>query len=109
MSHDEPLPPFQPNYYGGPPGGPLPAGMAIASMVCGIVSVPLLCFWFVSFPLSVVAVTLGLIALRRARRGVAGGGGMAAAGVACGGVTLGIFALLIGFFVVTSVIRLHRP
>ena len=106
---DDPLPPFQPNYYGGPPGGPLPAGMAIASMVCGIVSIPLICVWFASFPLAVVAVTLGLIARGRARRGVAAGGGMATAGVACGGVTLGLFALVIGLFVVLTLVRaFHR-
>ena len=64
--------------------------MAVTSLICGIVSVPLFCFWFVSVPLAVVAVTLGPVARGRARRGVADGGGIVVAGITCGAVTLGI-------------------
>ena len=91
-------PPLQPNYYTPPPGQPPPAGLAVASMVCGIVSIPLLCFWPVSIPLAIVAVVLGLIARGQVRRGTAGGGGMAVAGIVCGAIPLVI--VLVGICIV---------
>jgi hypothetical protein len=71
-----------------------PSGLAVASMVCGIVSVPLLCIWFMALPLAIVALILGIIARNAVRRGEAGGGGMATAGIACAGFALGVYLLL---------------
>ena len=92
-----PPPLQQPNYYGPGDGSdrPPPAGMAVASMVCGIVSVPLLCLWPVAVVLAIVAIVLGLMARGQARRGVASGRGMATAGVVCGGVTIGVVVAIV--------------
>ena len=94
-------PPLQPNYYT-PQGPPPPSGLAIASMVCGILSIPLLCAWPVSIPLAVVAVVLGLVARGQVRRGVAGGGGMAIAGIVCGAVPLA--AVAVGLIIFLTVL-----
>jgi hypothetical protein len=59
----------------------LPKGMAIASMVCGICSIPFLCIWYLAIPAAIVAVVLGFIARAKAKRGEAAGSGMATAGI----------------------------
>ena len=92
----EPPPPFQPEYYSVVPGStPPPAGLAVASMVCGIVSIPLLCAWPVAIPLGIVAVVLGFVAKGHVRRGTGGGSGMAMAGIICGAVPLVFVAVVI--------------
>ncbi len=58
-------------------------GLAIASMVCGIVS-----FFFFGLILSIVALVLGLVAKNKGYTG-----GMATAGVATGSVALGLSLL----------------
>ena len=80
-----PQAPYQ--QYGPPPYGPPPkqgAGLAIASMVLGIVA--LLLSWIpiinnVAAIVAVVGLGLGIPALIRARRGTHSGGGMAIAGL----------------------------
>ena len=58
-----------------------PAGLSIASMVCGIVALVIYCcIPAVSLILGLVAVVLGAIALKNQ----AGGKGMAIAGLVCG-------------------------
>lgn len=84
--------------YAGRMGAPLSAGMAVTSMVLGIVALLLsffaICLWFFSGPLAIAAVITGHIAHSAAKRGASGGGGMAVAGLICG-----YFALaLTGFF-----------
>ena len=98
-------PPLQPNYYGQEPGAPPPsAGLAIASMVCGIVSLPMLCLWPLSIPLAIVAVVLGIIAKRQARRGIAGGVGMATAGIVCGTITLVVIGAFLALFIGVAIL-----
>ncbi|MFJ4831843.1 DUF4190 domain-containing protein [Streptomyces sp. NPDC088747] len=63
-------------------------GLAIASLVCGIIGVFL--FNVILGPLAIV---LGVVGMRQA--GVKGGGGMAKAGVILGVVDLIIFAVLL--------------
>ncbi len=96
-------PPLQPEYYTPPPAGP-PAGRAVAGMVCGIVSLPLLCFWPLSLPLAIVAVVLSGNAQRAVRRGTGGGAGMARAGLFCGTITLVLLATALVIFVALAVI-----
>ena len=55
-------------------------GMAIASMVCGIVSVPLSCFVVPG----ILAIIFGHIARAQIRRGQGGGDGFAITGLICG-------------------------
>ena len=100
-------PPLQPEYYTPQHHPQPPAGMAVASLVCGIASLPMLFVCYVGIPLAIVAVVLGIIARRQARRGVAGGQGMATAGVICGGVTLALVGVFIGVVVVFAVMNHH--
>ena len=86
-------PPLQPEYYN--PGPPLPTGPATASMVCGIVSLVMLCAFFpIALPLAIVAVALGGRAQRDARLGIGGGSASAHAGVVCGSIVLILFGVV---------------
>ena len=72
------------------PAAKLPSGMAVAAMVCGIVSIPIMCIPYLgilSLPCSITAIVLGLIANGKAKRGEGGGKGMAVAGIVCGSIT----------------------
>jgi disulfide bond formation protein DsbB len=76
-----------------PPAAPQQGkGMAVASMVLGIVSIALCLYWFIAFPAGVVAIVLAVIARRNNV-----GGGFALAGLITGivGTAVGvIFAIL---------------
>ena len=102
------LPP-SPSY---PPPGPGPVayqgpnpqqntGLAMGSMICGVLSIVLsflsFCIWFISLPLGIVAVVLALVARGKIARGEAGGAGPAKAGLITGiiGVVLSILIPLI--------------
>lgn len=71
---------------------PLSSGMAIAALVLGILA--LVTFWTVvgGIVLGLVAIVLGVVALRRVRRGTAAGRGRAITGVVLGtvGLLLGV-------------------
>ncbi len=83
----------QPYPYGQPPGYPYgpPArrnnGMAIASMILGIVWI----YWIGS----VLALVFGLIAKKQIRESGEGGSGMATAGIVLGAVGMATFALFL--------------
>ena len=65
---------------------PLPTGMAVAAMVCGITGVVLsLCGgWTIALP--IVGIVLGSLGVQKANRGEAGGRGMAVTGIITGAV-----------------------
>lgn len=98
--------PQQPNFgapqpsYGGAPQGGESKGMAIASMVCGIVSIVICCCEYVSIPLGIIAVVLGVLSIKKGE----GGRGMAIAGIVCGGVSLA-FILVCEILVRSGVIE----
>lgn len=71
-----------------PPAG---KGMAIGSMVCGILSIVLCCFTYISVILSIVAIVLGIISKKKTTEG----SGMALAGIITGGVGLLITVVFI--------------
>jgi Domain of unknown function (DUF4190) len=71
------------------------AGMAVASMVLGIIALVLFCVWYVSIPCAIVAIVLGVMARGKAQRGEASGRGMATAGLTCGIVALVLDILLL--------------
>lgn len=73
-------------------------GMAIASMVCGILSILLCCWWIGSVILSIVAVTLGIIAIVKAMPGK----GMAIAGIITGAVGVLLTILFVVLVVIGS-------
>ncbi len=93
-------PPPNPMNPGGPMGPmgiqPFPArnhGLAVASMVCGILAiVPGCCCGFFGLPLSIAAAVMGVVAIMQinASGGQLGGKGMAIAGAVCGGVAIGM-------------------
>ena len=70
------------NAYSGYVPTKLPAGMAIASLVMGIVSIlGALPLSFITIVVALVGLILGIIALRKVRKGTGGGKGMAIGGV----------------------------
>src|SRR6266481_1545552 len=98
-----------PGNWGGPGGyGPSPPGygvqqskgLAVAALVLGIVGV--VTFWiFLGGLLGIVALVLGIVAIRKSRTGQAGGQGMAIAGTVLGGVAIvitAIYAIAVGAF-----------
>ena len=77
-------PPVAPagNTYSGYVPTKLPAGLAIASLVMGIVSIlGALPLSFITIVVALVGLILGIIALRKVRKGTGGGKGMAIGGV----------------------------
>lgn len=72
-------------------------GLAITSMVLGILSVLIALIWFVSAPLAITAIILGIISLVKKH----GGKGMSIAGIITASVALVIAVLMIAFTFVT--------
>lgn len=72
-------------------------GLAITSMVLGIISLALFCFWYLAIPCAIVGLILGAVAINKSRiTGIKNN--MAIAGVACSCVALGaalIFILIV--------------
>jgi hypothetical protein len=85
--------------YGGyaPPVSPS-SGMAIASMILGILSLPLLSAYCFGVLCAIVAIVLGHVARGKAARNEAGGAGMALAGLICGYVSLALVLALVILF-----------
>ena len=77
------------------PQQPKSSGMAVASMVLGIIAVVLFCFWYVSIPCAILAIILGIVARNKAKRGEADGQGMATAGLVCGIISIALALLII--------------
>ena len=101
-------PPTVAAYLPGPPAPKPPAGMAVASMVCGISSLPFgACLGFISLIVGTVAVILGAVSLAKRR----GGKGMAIAGVATGGVgvLVGLLFLAIPLLMLGGIAATGRP
>lgn len=66
-------------------------GMAITSMVLGIVSIVIAILWFIAAPVAIAAVILGIISLVKKH----GGKGMSITGIVTGAVTVFIIVPLI--------------
>jgi hypothetical protein len=81
---------------------PQPQGMAIASLVLGIVSLMLLGAYCVGVVPAILAVIFGHISLGRNRAGLESGQGMAMAGLICGYISLGL--AVVGLLIVGVVI-----
>ena len=86
---------------GSPMGGPRTSGLAITSMVLGIVGIVTACVW-VGVLIGLVGLIFGIVALVQIRKrpDVLGGTGMAVAGIITGSLaTLMVVLLLVGVFI----------
>jgi hypothetical protein len=85
-----------------PPQAPRTNGIAVASLVCGILAV--LLFFTVVFPiiLGILALIFGAVGIGNANKG-AGGKGMAIAGLICGAVGIAAMIAFVAIFANTTV------
>ncbi len=67
--------------------------MAVASLVCGIIGLLISCCWFISLPLSITSIVLGIIVLRKNKEGRA----LAIIGIIIGAATILICIILVAF------------
>jgi hypothetical protein len=85
------------------PGQVPSQGLAIASLVCGILSLIFCCLWPLSGPLAIVAIVLGFVALSKVKANPAAfaGKGMAKAGLITGflGLLAVIVIVAVGFWI----------
>lgn len=65
--------------------------MAIASLITGILSIPMLCLCYLGVPLAIVAVILGVLGRKKANEEMGGNG----AGMALGGIITGLIGFLL--------------
>ena len=93
---------------GMPPQGPKSSGLAIASLVTGILSLfPGCCCGFVGIPLAIVALVMGIISIQQinASGGQLGGKNMAIAGTILGGVAIAVDIVAIVFNTSSEVMK----
>ena len=96
-------PPVAPagNAYSGYVPTKLPAGMAIASLVMGIVSIlGALPLSFITIVVALVGLILGIIALRKVRKGTGGGKGMAIGGVVTSAIGVILSAVVLVLLII---------
>jgi hypothetical protein len=86
-------------------------GMAIASMVLGIIAIPTTCTWGLGIIVGILAIVFGFIArsqLRRNETNTASGRGMALAGIICGFVPIAVVIIALLCILVTFTLRRLR-
>lgn len=83
------------------PGGSQSKGLAIASMVLGIIALVFFCFVYVSIPCGIIALILGGVSIATKKPGK----GMAIAGLVCGilAIVIYVICLLVGASILSSV------
>jgi hypothetical protein len=89
-----------------PPGRSQPSqGLAVAALVCGILSILLFCAWKFALLLAVAAIALGVTARKKVREGTAGGDGLAKAGIITGiiGLVIALVIAALAIFVAPKV------
>jgi hypothetical protein len=101
--------PWQPNANYGGPQIALRSGLAVASMVLGIIAIPTSLF-LIGLLLAPVALVLGIVALVKASKKpmVYGGKGFAIAGVATGAMALFLFVPLIAAIAIPNLLAARR-
>lgn len=99
---------------GSPP--PLPpqsapnSGMAIASLILGIVSFPMIFACFLGIPAGIVGAILGHVSLKKIRQsgGTIGGEGLAKGGIICGWIGAGLGLLILMAYIVFFVFAISQ-
>jgi hypothetical protein len=83
-------------------------GLAITSLILGILSLPLDLFWCIGVPVGIAALVTGLMARNQINQsgGVQGGNGMAIAGMIMGGISGVVFG---GAAVIMGILLLLGP
>ena len=77
------------------------SGLAITSMVLGIVGLVLCWFIYIGLPAALLGVILGFIALNKVKAGTGGGRGMAVTGIVCGFIAIGLVVVVfVGFLAI---------
>lgn len=94
--------PFEPPFSGFPPGRD---GLAVGSLIAGILAIPGSCCCFTSVPLGAAALAMGLVALKRHKSSphVYGGRTQALAGVICGSFALALTIINVLFGLAGSI------
>lgn len=77
-----------------PQGG---KGMAIASMVLGIIGIVVSCIWYLSFPCGIIAIVLGILHNKKNTKS-----GMATAGLVCGIIAILLAILFLVLYAVAG-------
>lgn len=72
-------------------------GLAVTSLVLGIISVPLFLLWFISIPAGILAIIFGAISLKSTGRN------MAIAGLITGCVGISLLLLFVFFAVIIGI------
>ncbi|SCE79223.1 protein of unknown function (DUF4190) [Micromonospora viridifaciens] len=85
-------------------GYPQPQGqqntMGLVSMILGIVSIPMVCCFYLGIPIGIAAAITGHLGRQKAAQGLANNEGQAKAGFICGIIGAGLGILLIILFLV---------
>lgn len=79
-------------------------GLAIASLVLGIIAIPMVFCYYIGVLPGIAALVLGLVARNqiKASGGTQGGGGLALAGVITGGIGVGLGVVMICMIVILA-------
>lgn len=72
-------------------------GMAIASMVLGIVALVIFCIWYISVPCAIVGLVLGILHNNKGQKS-----GMATAGIACSIISLALLVTIVIYAVIVG-------
>ena len=64
-------------------------GFSVASLVLGILSLVLFCFWYISLPCAIIAIILGAIGRKK------GGKGMGTAGIVLGIISIVLIIIIL--------------
>ena len=109
FAYTEPPPPYANAYSSHHSSSQLKTGLAITSMVLGIIAFPTT-FLLIGLLLAPVAVVLGIVALRKASKqpNVYGGKGFAIAGIAVGSVVCVFFVPLIAAIAIPNLLASRR-
>jgi len=81
-------------------------GLAVASVVLGIVSM-ILCLWYIAIPSAILAIVFGFIARAQIKKGNRSGAGLALAGIILGFISIGL-VLLFAIGIVAFVVAAHK-
>ncbi|MEM7808747.1 MAG: DUF4190 domain-containing protein [Planctomycetota bacterium] len=97
------LPPGPPQSvpYGTPATAPQASGLGIASLVLGILALLAICVWFVSLPMAVIGIVLGIVSWSTAAKDPRIAKGMPVAGTVLNAIALLLYVII---FVIVGII-----